>query len=133
MNGTPDIEADSEGGALETESARPVTLTVLLLVLFAVNALGLMRGITGHDRLVHEIPGFTPAIFSTWTAAQAAAVVGAVALWLRFRLGLWLLALAWACTAFVDMRLGATPHAIVATAVFGLVLLFVRPWRPSLR
>lgn len=115
------------------EIARPVALTVLLLVVFAVNALGLMRGIANRDALVQAIPGFTPPLFATWTVAQAAAVLGAVVLWLRFRAGLWLLALAWACTVFVDVRLGATGHSVIATGVFGLVLVFVRPWRPSLR
>ena len=114
-------------------AARPVTLTILLLVVFAVNALGLMRGIAAHDRLVQEIPGFTPPIFGTWTAGEAVAVIGAVGLWLRFRFGLWLLALAWALTVFVDMRLGATGHAVIVTGVFGLALVFVRPWRPALR
>jgi hypothetical protein len=133
MNATPETGADSAVEPSATDAARPVTLTVLLLVVFAVNALGLMRGIAAHDVVVHEIPGFTPPIFALWTAAQAAAAVGAIALWLRFRLGLWLLALSWACSAFVDVRLNATGHAILVTAVFGLVLLFVRPWRPALR
>ena len=126
----PESGADAEPAP---ESARPVPLAILLLVVFAVNALGLLRGVATHDVLVHEIPGFTPPIFATWTGAQALAVAGAVALWVRFRFGLWLLALAWACTAFVDTRLGATGHAVLATAVFGLVLVFVRPWRAALR
>lgn len=132
MTTTPESGAHS-GGEPPAESTRPIPLTVLLLVVFAVNALGILRGVATHDVLVHEIPGFTPPIFATWTAAQALAVVGAVALWLRFGFGLWLLALAWACTAFVDMRLGATGHAVLATAVFGLALVFVRPWRAALR
>ena len=45
----------------------------------------------------------------------------------------WLLAAAWACSAFVDVRLGATGHVILVTAVFGLVMLFVRPWQAALR
>lgn len=133
MTTTPESGADSGGDVTATESARPIPLTILLLVIFAVNALGFMRGIAAHDTLAHEIPGFTPTISGVWTAAQAFAAVGAIALWLRFRVGLWLLALAWACTAFVDMRLGATGHAVIVTAVFGLVLVFVRPWRPALR
>jgi hypothetical protein len=130
MNSIPEADSAREPAL---EMTRPVTLTILLLVVFAVNALGLMRGIAAHDRLVQEIPGFTPPIFATWTAAQAAAVIGAIGLWLRFRFGLWMLALAWVCTAVVDVRLGATGHSIIATGVFGLVLLFVRPWRPALR
>ncbi len=133
MNPSTESGAESPEAEPAAASTRPIPLTVLLLVVFAVNALGLLRGLATHDVLVREIPGFTPPIFATWTAAQAAAVLGAIALWSRFRAGLWLLALAWALTAFVDMRLGATGHAVLVTAVFGLVLMFVRPWRPMLR
>ena len=133
MDSTPETGADPAVGPPPQESGGPPPLTILLLVVFAVNTLGLMRGIAAHDTLAHEIPGFTPAIAAVWTGAQAAAVIGAIALFLRFRLGLWLLALAWACSAVVDVRLHATGHAIIGTAVFGLVLWFVRSWRPALR
>jgi hypothetical protein len=137
MNPAPEAGPGSEAGDSPPEPApepaRSPMLTIVLLVVFAVNALGLIRGLATRDVVMHEIPRFTPALFALWTASQAAAVLGAIGLWLRFRLGLYLLAVAWALAAFVDVRLGATGHAILVTGGFWLVVLFVRPVRAALR
>jgi len=133
MNSIPEAEADTAGGSPAPDSARPIPLSILLAVVFALNALGLLRGLATRDVVMHEIPKFTPLLFGLWTGAQAAAVLGAIGLWLLRRWGLYLLAASWAVATFVDVRLGATGHAILVTGMFWLVVLFVRPVRAALR
>ena len=131
--GAPD-DLDATPGPDDPQlTSRPLPLTVLLAVVFAINVLGLMRGFATRDTMLHEIPKFTPALFGLWTAGQAANCVGAIGLWFLRRWGLYLLALAWALSAFVDVRLAATGQAIVVTGVFWLVVLFVRPVRAALK
>lgn len=133
MDSTPSTGADAASNSPAPTTARPLTLSILLIVVFVLNALGLARGLATRDVVMHEIPKFTPLLFGLWTGAQAAAVLGAIGLWLLRRGGLYLLAASWAVSTFVDVRLGATAHAILVTGMFWLVVLFVRPVRAALR
>ena len=126
-------EPVESGTTPEAPAGRPLNLSILLIVIVLLNALGVVRGLGRRDELMAAIPKFTPLLFGLWTAAQAIAVAGGVGLWLQFRWGLYLLGLSWALTAFADIRLGATGHAIIVTGVFWLVVLFVRPVRAALR
>ncbi|MEO5617362.1 MAG: hypothetical protein ABIS67_06295 [Candidatus Eisenbacteria bacterium] len=118
----------AEGGA-----RRPLQLPILLAVILVLNVLGLIKGWTGRDQLMREIPQLTPALFAVWLAAPPLAIAGAVGLWNLRRWGLYLTGLGWLLAVIVDLIVGATNHAFLATGIMWLVVLFLRPVRTALR
>jgi len=113
--------------------ARPLGLTILLGVILVTNTLGLSRGIAAREALLSEIPRLTPTLWALWLAAAVLAIAGALGLWNLRRWGLYLVGLGWAVAVVVDLMVGATQHAFLATGVMWLVVLFVRPVRGALR
>ncbi len=112
---------------------RPLRLSVLLVAIVALNAAGLVKGIAGRDALMREIPQLTPALHAVWVTAPVLAILGAIGLWRLRRAGLYLIGLGWLAAVIVDLRLGATYHAILATGLMWLVVIYVRQVREALR
>ena len=112
---------------------RPLPLAVLLALIVAMNALGALKGWTLREELMRTIPKLTPAMFGLWALAPPIAIAGAVGLWCLRRWGLYLLGISWALAVIVDVVIGATNHAFLATGVMWLVVMFSRPIRGALR
>jgi hypothetical protein len=130
----------SEGAPLEPESLepeqvskRPMRLSILLAVIFVMNVLGGIKGLTSREELFRLIPGLSPTLFAVWAATPVLAIAGAIGLWNLRRWGLYLIGLSWAVAVTVDLIIGATNHAFLATGIMWLVVLFVRPVRAALK
>lgn len=130
-NGSPPDEQSAP--AAEVPARRPPQLSILLAVIFALNVLGMIKGLTGREQLMRDIPRLTPALFSVWLLAPPLAIAGALGLWKLRRWGLYLLGLGWVVAVVVDVIVGATNHAFLATGIMWLVVLFVRPVRAALK
>lgn len=133
---TPDDGASpAETIAAGTAAAprRPLQLSILLAVIVAMNILGGIKGLTTRDELFRLIPGLTPTLFAVWSSTPPIAIAGAIGLWNLRRWGLYLLGLGWTVAVVVDVIIGATNHAFLATGIMWLVVLFVRPVRGALR
>lgn len=134
MSESPGIAPAEAGDAAAAEvPARPLRLSILLAVIGLMNLAGLARGLTGRAQLLAEIPQLSPTLFSVWLAAPLLAIAGAIGLWNLRRWGLYLLALSWAVAVVVDVIIGATNHAFLATGIMWLLVLFVRPVRSALK
>ena len=124
------------GGAIPPASAasqRPLPLSILLALIVGLNALGEIKGWTQRDELMRAIPKLTASLFGLWASAPPIAIAGAAGLWFFRRWGLYLLGISWALAVAVDVIIGATNHAFLATGVMWLVVLFSRPIRSALR
>jgi len=119
--------------AATPRARRPLPLTILLAVLLLMNVAGLGRGLTAREQILQEIPRLTPTLFALWLAAPPLTILGILGLWNLRRWGLYLIGLGWVIAVVVDTLVGATPHAILATGLMWLVVLFVRPVRSELR
>jgi len=119
--------------AAATPARRPLQLTILLAVLLLMNVAGLVRGLTARAQILQEIPRLTPTLFSLWLAAPPLTILGILGLWNLRRWGLYLIGFGWVLAIVVDMLVGATNQAILATGLMWLVVLFVRPVRGELR
>lgn len=129
----PQPSPSSLPSAPGSPARRPIQLTILLAVLLLMNAAGLVRGLTAREQILQEIPRLTPALFTLWLAAPPLTILGILGLWNLRRWGLYLIGLGWVLAIVVDMLVGATNHAILATGLMWLVVLFVRPVRGELR
>lgn len=125
--------AEAGDAAAAEVPARPLRLSILLAVIGLMNLAGLARGLTGRAQLLAEIPQLSPTLFSVWLAAALLAIAGAIGLWNLRRWGLYLLGLSWAVAVVVDVIIGATNHAFLATGIMWLLVLFVRPVRSALK
>ena len=121
--------------SLEREGAppRPLVLSILLALIVAMNLLSEIKGWTTRDELFRLIPRFTPGLFALWASAPPLAIAGAIGLWFFRRWGLYLLGIWWALAVIVNLIIGATNHAFLATGVMWLVVMFTRPVRGALR
>jgi len=113
--------------------ARPPALSILLLVFMVANAAQLAAGLLRRRQMFLDIPRLTPLAYAAWLAGPVAGIAGAIGLWAFRRWGLIAIALGWAMVAAVDLWLGATPHAIIATGMVWLIILFSRSIRGALR
>ena len=123
----------SEGETAAAATGRPLQLSILLLVLLAMNAFGFAKGLATRDQLLREIPSLTPTMFTVWLASSLVAIAGVFGLWNLRRWGLYLIGLSWATVVVLDLMVGATWHVLLATGVMWLVVLFVRPVRAALK
>jgi len=126
-------EAPAAAPVAPATPSRPAALSVLLAVILVMNVLGLVKGVMDREHLMREIPRLTPALFALWVTAPPLAIAGALGLWNLRRWGLYLIGLGWAVAVIVDLIVGATQHAFLATGIMWLVVLFVRPVRGALR
>ena len=130
-------EGDDRGGVVPPVSAaatpRPLPLSILLVLIVAMNVIGELKGWTQRGELMRAIPKLTTTLFGLWASAPPIAIAGAAGLWFFRRWGLYLLGISWALAVVVDVIIGARDHAFLATGVMWLVVLFTRSIRSALR
>jgi asparagine N-glycosylation enzyme membrane subunit Stt3 len=112
---------------------RPVPLAILLVLFVVSNVAGEIAGLLNREMMFREIPKLTTFLYGAWLAAPPIGIAGAIGLWFFRRWGLITIVISWAIVAVVDIWVGATAHAIIATGILWLIVLFSRPMRAALR